>query len=61
MDEATNARIDALEKTVDKHDQHCTVRWEGMYSRMRRVEIILYALLAVAAADHAPGLLAALS
>ena len=52
MDEAVDARLTNVEKGQERHDEKCDVRWDGMYKRVRRVEILLAVLVAISFADH---------
>ena len=42
-DEAQDVRLNALEKSLEKHEAHCQDHRKEVYTRLRRLELLLVA------------------
>ena len=50
-DEIQNHRLDRMERALDDHEAGCREHRKEMYSRLRRLEIVVWMIAAMLAAE----------
>ena len=50
-DAVQNVRLDRLEKAIEQHEDGCREHRKEVYSRLRRLEIVVWGIAAMLAAE----------